>query len=237
MQVGKPPITKCSFFGHLKVGRQGDSFVNVYGLTEWSDGKQFKQVPSFEKSELQWCENCNQFYWSSQMYGGLGFGGYVEAAEYFENKYSKKNFFNNLNKLRNKERLVYIRTMILRQYNDQIRVHPLSKPLYWEPKVISEESRNIFINNAKLLIDLLTEINSEDLFLLAELHRNIGEFDKAKRILYQLPDSHKKELLLNQIEKKNCDVITVISPDWKFTELNAVEYKNWLIDAIQKIRE
>ena len=87
------------------------------------------------------------------------------------------------------------------------------------------------------MIDLLTEINSEDLFLLAELHRNIGEFDKAKRILYQLPDSHKKELLLNQIEKKNCDVITVISPDWKFTELNAVEYKNWLIDAIQKIRE
>lgn len=237
MKIGKPSFTLCFYFGHLKVGSPGQSFVHLYGLTEWSDGEQFKELPSLEKSKLQWCENCNQFYWSSQMYGGLGFGGYVEAAEYFENKYSKKNIFNNVNKLRNKERLIYIRINIMRKYNDQLRVHPLSNPLYWEPKVIIEEDKNTFINNAKLLIDLLTEINSEDLFLLAELHRNIGEFDKAKRILNQLPDSHKKELLLNQIEKKNCDVITVISPDWKFTELNAVEYKNWLIDAMQKIRE
>jgi hypothetical protein len=212
MKIGKPSFTLCFYFGHLKVGSPGQSFVHLYGLTEWSDGEQFSQLPSFEKSKLQRCGMCSHFFWSTQRLRGLYFEDHVEAADYFEKKYSKKNFFNYLNKLRNKERLVYIRTMILRQYNNQIRVHPLSKPLNWEPKVISEENRNIFINNAKLLIDLLTEINSEDLFLLAELHRNIGEFDKAKRILNQLPDSHKKELLLNQIEKKNCDVITVIEP-------------------------
>ena len=81
--------------------------------------------------------------------------------------------------------------------------------LMHQKKTKSEKDKILFVDNAKKLIHLLKQIDSKDLFLLAELYRNIGDFEEASRILNQLPDSNKKELLLKEIEKKNCDVIII----------------------------
>jgi RNase adaptor protein for sRNA GlmZ degradation len=144
----------------------------------------------------------------------MSFEDYVKAAEYFENKYSVKKSINFIYRLRNKKRLIYIRTNILRKYNDQIRIHPLSKGDKTKPSM-SVEKKEIFENNAKILIELLTEIKSDDFFLLAELNRNIGNFEEAKRILNQIPSSYKKDLLFQEINKKNCEVITVTQTSLK----------------------
>ena len=211
MQIGKSSFTLCFYFGHLKLRAARRCFVQVYGLTEWSDGEKFKELPSLEKTKLQRCELCNKFFWSSQRLGGLGFEDYVEAVEYFEKKYSRKNILNYINKLKNKKKLIYIRTKILQLYNDQIRIHPISKG-FLTKKTIPVEKKKIFINNAKILIGLLSEINSDNFFLLAELHRNIGNFKDSKKILNQLPNCSKKDLLLKEIELENSDVIKVIQP-------------------------
>jgi hypothetical protein len=211
MQIGKPSFTLCFYFGHIKIRGVGRSFVHKYGLTEWSDGAKFEELPSLEKTKLQRCELCIQFYWSSQRFGGLCFEDHVEAVDYFEKKFSRNNIVNYINKLKNKKRLIYIRTKILQQYNDQIRIHPLSNGDLTK-KTIPVEIKKIFVDNAKILIDLLTKTNSDNFFLLAELHRNIGNFEDSKRILNQLPNCRKKELLLKEIELENCDVIKVIQP-------------------------
>lgn len=209
MQIGKPSYKKCPHCEQQIAYYSGPYFLHSYEFIEWSDGETFEYLPSLKNTNLQKCDSCNKFYWFTQKLGGMSFEDYVQAAEYFENKYSVKKSINFIYRLRNKKRLIYIRTNILRKYNDQIRIHPLSKGDKIKTP-ISIEKKIIFENNSKVLIDLLTEIKSDDFFLLAELNRNIGNFEESKRILDQLPNCNKKDLLLKEIKIKNCDVITVI---------------------------
>lgn len=214
MQIGNPSYKKCPNCGQQIAYYPGPYFLHLYEFTEWSDGETFEQLPNLKNTNLQKCNLCNKFYWFTQKLGGMSFEDYVQAAEYFETKYAIRNSINFIYNLRNKKRLIYIRTNILRKYNDQIRIHPLSKGDKTKT-VITVKDKETFENNAKILIDLLTEINSDDLFLIAELNRNIGNFEEAKRILNQLPNCNKKELLLNEIELENCEVITVTQPRYK----------------------
>ncbi|WP_297511180.1 hypothetical protein [Flavobacterium sp.] len=208
MQIGNPSYKKCPHCGQQIAYYPGPYFIHHYEFTEWSDGETFEELPCLKNTYLQKCNLCNEFYWFTQKLGGMSFEDYVQAAEYFENKYSVKKSINFIYRLRNKKRLIYIRTNILRKYNDQIRIHPLSKGDKTKPSM-SVEKKVLFENNAKILIELLTEIKSDDFFLLAELNRNIGNFEEAKRILNQIPSSYKKDLLFQEINKKNCEVITV----------------------------
>ena len=218
MQIGKPSFKKCSHCGQQTAYYPGPYFLHLYEFTEWSDGETFEELPRLKNTNLQKCNLCNKFYWFTQKLGGMSFEDYVQAAEYFENKYSIMNSINFIYKVRNKKRLIYIRTNILRKYNDQIRIHPLSKGDKTKT-LITVEDKETFGNNAKILIDLLTEINSDDFFLIAELNRNIGNFEEAKRILNQLPNCNKKKLLLKEIELENCEVITVTQPRNKDKEI------------------
>ena len=214
MQYFEPYFIECPSCG----GKNKFPRFSVFGYekTEWSDGKIFKTLPSTDLSKLQMCTLCKKYYWYDSYCGINSFDFYVEALKHFERKYSLMSFFSFINifyynydyKLKNKKDLIYIRTNIMRTYNDQFRIHPLSKGKL--PKNTNTvEKKKIFIDNAKKLIKLLNEINSDDLFLRAELYRNIGDFEEASRILNQLPDSNKKELLLKEIEKRNCDVIII----------------------------
>lgn len=108
----------------------------------------------------------------------MSFHDYVAAANYFEKKYSKKTLLNFIFKSRNKKRLLYIRLNIVKRYNDKIRIHPLSSNEQRDP--ISERDTKIFIENTIPLINLLTDVSPNDYFMIGELYRNIGEFDKAK---------------------------------------------------------
>ncbi len=211
MQIGSPSYKKCPHCRQKNIYFAGPFFVNFYGLTEWSDGETFQELPNLKKTKLQKCDSCNQYFWFTQKLGGLCFEEYVEAAEYFEDQYSKKTLINLINSSRNKRRILYIRLHIHRRYNDLIRIHPLTK----NDKVkesIPAEMKEIFTKNIKLLLDLVTDIKPNDHLLMAELYRNSGAFDKAKKALFHLKASQTKELLLSAIEQEHCAVIIIKQP-------------------------
>ncbi len=68
----------------------GPFFVHYYGLTEWSDGETFKELPSLQETDLQKCPHCKSFYWFTQMLGGMSFYEYYDALLFFEKKYSRR---------------------------------------------------------------------------------------------------------------------------------------------------
>ncbi|ESU22613.1 hypothetical protein FEDK69T_18690 [Flavobacterium enshiense DK69] len=211
MQIGNPSYKICPHCKHKNKFYPGPFHVKYYGLTEWSDGETFEELPNLKKTDLQKCDNCNQFYWFKKMLGGLSFEDYVEAADYFEKKYSLITISNIIYRSINRNRLLYIRLNILRKYNDQIRKHPLANGENSKAS-IPNEKKEIFINNIKLLLKLLNEIEPNNHLLIAELYRNIGDFEKARTILGKIPDSISKQLLLSEIEKRNCDVIIIQTP-------------------------
>jgi hypothetical protein len=214
MQIGRLTFRRCPHCGKNIEYSSGRFFVQLYGLTEWSDGETFEELPSLKKTELQKCHFCNNFFWFRQKLGGMQFKDYCDALIFFEKLYSKKTIINFLFPNRNKKRLLYIRLNILRKYNDKIRVHPLSKgEKIAEP--IDENDKNIFINNANKLIELLKIFEPDNNFLISELYRNIGLFEESKALLNKVYDVNKKNLLLKEIENKNRDVIIIKQPKTK----------------------
>jgi hypothetical protein len=208
MQIGQPSYRKCYHCGKKSEYYSGPFFVHHYGLTEWSDGETFQEIPSLKKTELQRCCFCNNFIWFSQMLGVMTFKDYCDALIFYENLYSKKTIISRLFSTRNKNRLLYIRLNILRSYNDRIRIHPLSNGKK-ESKPINENDKIIFIDNAKKLIELLRILEPDNHFLIAELYRNIGSFEDSKVEAVKICDENKKRLLLREIENKNQDVIII----------------------------
>jgi hypothetical protein len=212
MQIGDPSYKKCPNCGKKIEYHSGPFFVNYYGLTEWSDGEKFQELPSLEKTKLQKCCHCNSFYWFSQMLGGMSFYEYYDALLFFEQKYSQRTIINIIFRKRIKKRLMYIRLMILRSFNNRIRIHPLQRNKIVLSS-IPEKDKIIFLENARELINLLKEIDAKNYFLIAELYRNLGLFEESKIQLNKFKNEHKKRILLNEIEKKNRDVVIVEQPE------------------------
>ncbi|MEI6265931.1 MAG: hypothetical protein WCP74_12595 [Sphingobacteriia bacterium] len=211
MQIGSPSYRKCPHCGKKIEYYSGPFFVHYHGLTEWSDGETFEELPSLKVTELQKCYFCNNFFWFRQMLGGMHFKDYCDALIFFEKLYSKKTIIDFVFPNRNKKRLLYIRLNILRKYNDRIRIHPLSNGEK-KAKPIHENDKNIFINNAIELIELLKILEPDNNFLISELYRNIGSFEESKAELNKVYDENKKRLLLREIENKNRDVIIIKQP-------------------------
>lgn len=211
MQIGEPSYKKCPKCGKMIEFYPGPFFVHYFGLTEWSDGETFEELPSLKQTKLQVCPHCNKFYWFKQMLGGLSFYGYYEALLFFEKKFSKKSFINLIFSKKNKKRLLYIKLCILRTYNDRIRIHPLANPKI-KSDPIPERDKTIFLENAKNLINLLNELEPDNHLLIAELYRNLGMFDESKIALNNVKDENIKNLLLNEIDKNNRDVIIIKQP-------------------------
>lgn len=224
MQIGKASYRKCPNCGEKSEYYKGPFFVHEYGLTEWSDGEKFEELPSFKKTELQRCGFCGHFIWFRQKLCQMTFKDYCDALIYFEELYSKKTLFDYFFPKSKLENLLYIRLNILRKYNNKIRIHPLSKidPLSIgnnKKPPIDENDKIIFINNAIKLIELLKILEPENYFLRAELYRNIGSFEESKAELNKLKDESKKSLLLREIENKNCDVIIIKQPKKRLKEI------------------
>ena len=211
MQIGDPSYKRCPHCGVNNEYYQGPFFVKYYGLTEWSDGKTFQELPRLEKSKLQKCKSCSQYYWFTQNLGGMSFEDYVEAFKYFQEKYSQKTIVNIIFHFRNRRRLLYLSLKILRSYNDSIREHPLNYGARGKTAK-SEDERIKFEENAKLLIPLLKAIEPNNHLLIAEVYRNLGDFKSAENEIQNIKDKTVKELILTQIQNKNRDVVIIKSP-------------------------
>jgi hypothetical protein len=216
MQIGESSYKQCPECGKMIEFYPGPFFVHYYGLTEWSDGETFQELPSLKETNLQRCPHCNKFYWYKKKLGGLTFYEYYEALLFFETKYSKKSLidsiFPKLDKYyQKKQNLLYIRLCILRKFNDRIRIHPLANHnIKNDP--IPERDKIIFLENATNLINLLKELEPNNHLLIAELYRNLGLFEKSKNALNNVKDENIKRLLLNEINKHNRDVVIIKQP-------------------------
>lgn len=58
MQIGKSSFKLCPHCGENNPYFSGPFFINVYELTEWSDGETFQELPNLKKSQLQKCYYC-----------------------------------------------------------------------------------------------------------------------------------------------------------------------------------
>ncbi len=210
MQIGKPSYKICPHCWKINQYHRGPFFIHYFGLTVWSDGETFEELPSRIKTKLQKCHSCNKFYWFEQKLGGMSSDDYEKAVKHYQYKYSKKSIVNLFFNRRNKRRLLYLRLKIIQSYNDAIREHPLNNSKS-KKIIISESERRIFEENVKLLISLLNELKSNDHLLLSELHRYLGDFEKAKEEIDKVEDDNIKKQILGEIQAKNRDVITLNS--------------------------
>lgn len=217
MQLGESSYKQCSECDKFIEFRTGPFFVHHYGLTEWSDGETFQELPNLKETKLQRCPHCKKFYWFKQKLGGLTFNEYYEALLFFEKKYSTRSIkdflFPNLDKyFENKHNLLYIRLNILRTFNDRIRIHPLRGVPDIKQNPINKIEKIIFLENAQKLIKLLEELEPNNYILISELYRNLGLFEKSKNTLKSVEDENIKFLLLNEIKRNNRDVIILKQP-------------------------
>ena len=190
MQIGKPSYFKCPVCKTITEFYPGPYYVHIYEFTQWSDGETFKElpeIPSANKYLLHKCSHCNSYLWISSISYNLTF-----------DKIKKSN----------DAKLFYIRHQILRTYNNYIRKYP-SDIFNRYKQTISPEKKEIFITNAKLLIEMYYKIDPTNYLMIAELYRNIGDFDSAINVLEMLPNCLNKHLLLEEIKLKNCDVIKI----------------------------
>lgn len=200
MQIGDPKIKICPNCGHENIYFSNGFFVHLTPLIIWSDGRKERETPNLEESLLQKCPNCKKFYWHQRKLGGLSFTEYLDALNIYKKKYIIKQF-----RCRNfRNRLIYIRFNIWRSYNNFLRPRP---DLERERQMvnINQDWTNAYIKNAKKLIKLLSTDTNNTLYI-AELYRNIGDFDNAKQTIEKLQDEESKQikdLLLNEIDQKN----------------------------------
>jgi len=78
---------------------------------------------------------------------------------------------------------------------------------------IGKEKHKEFVDNAKALIQLIEESSDDNIFLKAELYRNIGDFINAMNLLNKIEDSDRKSILMNEIKEKNSNVVIILQRD------------------------
>jgi ribosomal protein L32 len=201
MQIGDPKIKICPNCGHENIYYPGPFFVHLSRHIVWSDGVQSRETPSLKESRLQKCPNCHKFYWHKRKLGGLSFTEYLDALNIYEKKYIiKQRIFKEY-----RDRVIYIRFNIWRTYNSFLRPHPYQEECEPVKVNINQDWTKAYIKNAKELIKLLSTDNKNTLYI-AELYRNIGDFDNAKNTLERLKDDESKQIkdvLLKEIALKN----------------------------------
>ncbi len=126
------------------------------------------------------------------------------------------------------EREVYLRVELWRLLNNKERYKPtsiinellkgnikevLNRRLSKKDSVTENNSSdNIYKDNLKKLINIFKPINEEQKMLLAEMHRELGDFSKALNLLNEIKDVENKfafKRILSATKRKQSKVITV----------------------------
>ncbi|NOU60586.1 hypothetical protein [Marinifilum caeruleilacunae] len=217
MMFGGTEISSCPQCGKW-IKRQTYGSMNTFGATIWSDnyivGSMY--INSLEVAICAHCEKCiltkdliSEAYIPSvlEMYDEDMMGNKVHKTDpsILEDKYqdAKALFLPGFNSL--KEALNYIgegeivvRHNIWQHLNHRFRKKKI--------KNLSKENEQFYINNVKKLIDLIKIENDNDQIRLAELYRNIGDFESSREHLQRVEKEELKKLrpkFENEIEKGN----------------------------------
>jgi hypothetical protein len=83
-----------------------------------------------------------------------------------------------------KEKEIIIRTELWQAFNDRVRKRRKKKMF------INENDKNLWEQNCKILISLLDKNDINQKITIAELYRNLGQFDDCLELINSLPDDN-----------------------------------------------
>ncbi|MDR2824557.1 MAG: hypothetical protein LBB41_05100, partial [Prevotellaceae bacterium] len=101
-----------------------------------------------------------------------------------------EDLFRSLNENRSKNKEICIRQMIWWTFNDRVRQN---KVLF-----IDKDDENLWQSNCNILIKLLDKNDINQEIMIAELYRNLGQYEQCLEIITNLSDDF--EWLKNQFE-------------------------------------
>lgn len=181
---------------------------NTFGGTFYSDGRFFAtMLPQFP--QISRCAECNHIFWLNEKnlmetidwndpdfdrFGKVPDADFLKLEDYIQ--LIQQKFYTD------SDEESFLRFEVWRGFNDRKRAE---KELWND-----ENEQLIWKENIESLIAMIRPEWEEESITLAELHRNLGQFDKALEILSEFRDKRHKETvqkLMAECRKKNTEVI------------------------------
>lgn len=197
-------VYKCPNCSNL-LTKESLTSGNTIGAKIYSDGKRIAQdLPEFPN--LTKCKKCETVFWLSKM---KEIGRYeweddnvktewesADEAEFLE----IEDYFNAINNGTAKNNIdeLFIRKQIWWAYNDKLRQGE---------KIFSDiNDELLWLENINKLITLLDHTDINQRIAIAEINRNLGDFENCKRLLESIKNDDLnwiKEKLLNECKRMN----------------------------------
>lgn len=209
MIPGPNYVYKCPNCGNL-VTKSSLLSGNTFGAKRFSDGKSFAtMLPGYPG--ITKCKKCDTIFWLNEL-NEIGIYDWTDdsnsewvnadKAEFLE----IEDYYSAINNgiAENKEEELMIRKQIWWAYNDKSR-----KGL----EIFNDENDELrWIENVKKLKTLLDQSDINQKIMIAEIHRNLGEFDQCVRIIESIDNDDLnwlKEKFIHECELKNKRVIAL----------------------------
>lgn len=192
---------------------------NSNGVKVYSDGKSIKPMaPEFPI--ITKCANCKNIFWikDAKPIGSYDYEDNIFGDSFEENTKNEWKEAESASTLsvydlisvlgteitKTKDLEIYIRERIWLGFNDRVR----------DNKILftSEKDKILYTENIKNYIPLLDSNNINDIFKIAELYRNIGNYKKCKELLNEIKDDDVnwiKEYFLKKCEIENSNVFEI----------------------------
>ena len=219
MDFHPPSYYKCPTCETI-VSYMAASSMNNFGSTLYSDGYE-RGMMFFHYQDLVKCSKCKTFYWRNMdNYLGEGFDKAVKNLNYGDFPGIGDLSINDIKQAIKKEVYTdndqekYLREQLWWRFNDRVRQ---GKALF-----VHKTDEKLYTENCLELMRLYDRNSIDQLFLIAELNRNIGDFAACKIILKAIPvllrnswEQGKSfymamlKLMLRECNKKNTFVIMV----------------------------
>jgi len=171
---------------------------NTCGAKLYSDGKQIApMLPEFPA--IVKCKYCNTFYWLNKE-NEINIGNenadraaFLSVDEYYE--------LINSDIIKNEKKLKFLRIRLWWAFNDKLRNN--------KNENLSENEQIIYEQNCLKLIETLDQEDINEKIMVAELYRNLGNFEKCESILAGIDDKFNwlKELLIKECKNNNSKII------------------------------
>ena len=178
---------------------------NTIGSTQYSDGYQvafmLPHIPLISR-----CFNCDTMFWLDENIRVEDTDGKdAKDAEILRLEECQKALDNE--NYKNTEDEIYLRTQLWWAYNDRVRGNI--------PLFPSENDKGEWRNNLEKLLDILDLEYNEDIIMMVEIYRNLGDFNKSKALLSRLQNDEiydyeaLKTKFKREIKKKNTLVFII----------------------------
>jgi hypothetical protein len=184
---------------------------NTIGAKIYSDSKRIApMLPEFPA--ITKCNKCQKIFWVSEAkkIGSYEFNVPFDHKEWEDVQrvsflsYLEYYSVLNTNLIRSKSDEIFIRTRILWEYNDSYRKGRTTHE--------SEEGKMIKKENIEVLLALLDKTNENQKLFMAELYRNIGQFEESLALLNTINNeklNRIKARMIDECKKQNTLVFLV----------------------------